>query len=62
MAKIVIQAMCTIEGDPLDVMEHLSDAIESLENGGGMYGTVDVRIVTVNGMDFSEAPLSDSQY
>ncbi len=54
MAKIKIVAVCVVEGEPLDIMEHYHDAVESLENGGGMYGEVRVRVVSVEGMDFEE--------
>jgi hypothetical protein len=57
VAVVKIHAICTREGDPLDVMAHITDAVESLESGGGMYGEVRVRVVSVKGMDFSAEDL-----
>ncbi len=53
MAKITIQAVCTVEGEPMDIMEHYQNSVEELENAGGMYGEVEVRVVAVEGMDFT---------
>lgn len=52
MAKLTIHAVCVVEGDPLDIMEHYGDAIEQMENAASAFGTADVRIVSVEGMDF----------
>ena len=57
MAKIVIQSICTIEGDPLDVMGDYANALEDMENAARGYGVGDTRIISVSGMDFSGAPL-----
>ena len=56
MAKITIHAVCVVEGEPLDVLEHYLDAVESLTSSGSAYGEVEVRVVAVEGVDFSFTP------